>query len=196
MAPEYRSDELLIKQMAQHDTEALELLYERHAQIVYNLILRIVRDPVTADELLHDTFWHAWQGAADFRAAGVVAAWLYRIARNKSIDWLRREQSRPQGSATYLPEEAWANIVSPEASVEQTTLLAWQRRYLQAALGAIPQEQRHCVELAYFEGMSHRQIAETLQLPIGTVKTRLRMAVEKLARLLRAEGLQAEDIEL
>lgn len=81
MAPEYRSDELLIKQMAQRDTEALELLYERHAQIVYNLILRIVRDPVTADELLHDTFWHAWQGAADFRAAGVVAAWLYSTLR-------------------------------------------------------------------------------------------------------------------
>ena len=72
---------------------------------------------------------------------------------------------------------------------------AWQRQYLQGALAAIPSEQRRCVELAYFEGMSQQQIANHLQTPVGTVKTRLRMAVEKLARMVRAAGLRAEDIE-
>lgn len=194
MASEPLTDDLLLRRMAQRDASALEVFYERHAQVAYNVIVRIVRDPATADEVLQDTFWQAWQKAGEFRADGAAAAWLYRIARNKSLDWLRREQARPPLNAA-LPEEAWAAIPSPQPSVEQQVERSWQRRYIQGALAAIPSEQRRCVELAYFEGMSQQQIANHLQTPVGTVKTRLRMAVEKLARLARAAGLQAEDIE-
>lgn len=194
MASEQFSDDLLLRRIAQRDASALESLYERHAQVVFNLIVRIVRDPGTADEVLQDTFWQAWQKASEFRADGAVAAWLYRIARNKSLDRLRREQARPQ-LATELPEETLASLASPQPSVEQEAARSWQRQYLQGALAAIPSEQRRCVELAYFEGMSQQQIANHLQTPVGTVKTRLRMAVEKLARMVRAAGLQAEDIE-
>ena len=194
MASEQLSDDLLLRRIAQRDASALESLYERHAQVVFNLIVRIVRDPATADEVLQDTFWQAWQKAGDFRADGAVAAWLYRIARNKSLDRLRRERARPQ-LATELPEETLASLASPQPSVEQEAARSWQRQYLQGALAAIPSEQRRCVELAYFEGMSQQQIANHLQTPVGTVKTRLRMAVEKLARMVRAAGLQAEDIE-
>jgi len=194
VASEQLSDDLLLRRIAQRDASALESLYERHAQVVFNLIVRIVRDPATADEVLQDTFWQAWQKAGDFRADGAVAAWLYRIARNKSLDRLRRERARPQ-LATELPEETLASLASPQPSVEQEAARSWQRQYLQGALAAIPSEQRRCVELAYFEGMSQQQIANHLQTPVGTVKTRLRMAVEKLARMVRAAGLQAEDIE-
>ncbi|MBC8075344.1 MAG: sigma-70 family RNA polymerase sigma factor [Chloroflexales bacterium] len=194
MASEQPSDDLLLRRIAQRDASALETLYERHAQVVFNLIVRIVRDPATADEVLQDTFWQAWQKAGDFRADGAVAAWLYRIARNKSLDWLRREQARPQ-LATQLPEETLASMAAPQPSVEQEAARSWQRQYLQGALAAIPSEQRRCVELAYFEGMSQQQIANYLQTPVGTVKTRLRLAVEKLARMVHAAGLQAEDIE-
>jgi RNA polymerase sigma-70 factor (ECF subfamily) len=194
VASEQLSDDLLLRGIAQRDASALEVLYERHAQVVYNLIVRIVRDPATADEVLQDTFWQAWQKAGEFRADGAVAAWLYRIARNKSLDCLRREQARPQAEPA-LPAEAWEAIAAPQPSVEQEAARSWQRQYLQGALAAIPSEQRRCVELAYFEGMSQQQIARHLQTPVGTVKTRLRMAVEKLARVVRAAGLQAEDIE-
>lgn len=196
MAHEHLSDELLIQRIAQRDTTALDVLYERHAQIVYNLAVRIVRNPAAADEVLQDTFWQAWQKAADFRADGAAAAWLYRIARNKSLDWLRREQSRPQAVAAYLPEDALAGVASPEPSVEHHMLASWQQNYIQDALAALPDDQRRCLELAYFEGLSHRQIADHLQIPVGTIKTRLRMAVAKLARRARAAGLQAEDVEL
>jgi RNA polymerase sigma-70 factor (ECF subfamily) len=194
VASEEHSDDLLLRRIAQRDASALELLYERHAQVAYNVIARIVRDPAVADEVLQDTFWQAWQKAGDFRADGAVAAWLYRIARNKSLDRLRRERSQPQLEAA-MTEEAWAAIAAPQPSVEQEAARGWQRQYIRGALAAIPSEQRRCVELAYFEGMSQQQIARHLQTPVGTVKTRLRMAVEKLARAVRAAGMRAEDIE-
>ncbi|HET9222008.1 MAG TPA: sigma-70 family RNA polymerase sigma factor, partial [Roseiflexaceae bacterium] len=90
------TDETLLTMIARRDPDALAALYDRHAQTVYNLIARIVQEPGTADEVLQDTFWQVWQKAGEFHRSGTAAAWLYRIARNKSLDQLRRLNARPQ----------------------------------------------------------------------------------------------------
>lgn len=192
-------DERLLQRMAERDVAALETLYDRHAQPIYNLILRIVREPALAEELLQDTFWQAWQKAATFHASGAATAWLYRIARNKSLDRLRRQQTRPQPvSTTLIGDDATglATLITAAPSVESGVEHAWKRRLVRLALDSIPPEQRQCLELAYFEGLSQREIAAQMETPLGTVKTRIRIGLEKMARILRTAGLDAEDVEL
>jgi RNA polymerase sigma-70 factor (ECF subfamily) len=193
------SDEALLQLIAERDAVALETLYDRHAQMIHNLITRIVRDPAIAAELLQETFWQVWQACSQgqFRGEGVALAWLCRIARNKALDQLRRQKARPQPVATESEEEEqrlWDQFVAAEAAVEQAAAQSWERQHLRQALQKIPAEQRRCLELAYFEGMSQRQIAEYTHTPLGTIKTRLRMGLEKLEYLLRVAGYRAEDV--
>lgn len=190
-------DEVLLTLIEQQDPNALAELYDRHARIVHNLIVRIVRNPAVAEELLQEVFWQVWQKAGDHAGHGAVAAWLYRIARNKSLDQLRRQQARPQPVQTGSQEAeqaVWSQLKADAAEIEQVIARRWDDDYLRQVLAAIPPEQRQCLELAYFEGMSQRQIAEYTQVPLGTVKTRLRIGLEKLERLVRADGYKAEDV--
>jgi RNA polymerase sigma-70 factor (ECF subfamily) len=190
------SDEALLQQVARRDATALEELYDRHAQIVYNLIIRIVRETALADELLQETFWQVWRQADKFRGEGAAAAWLYRIARNKSLDQLRRRQVRPQPVDTANEEAeaaVWEQLPAAEPEVEQTIERRQDSASVRQALAQIPAEQRNCLELAYFEGMSQRQIAAHTNTPLGTVKTRLQMGLEKLERLLTTAGYRQKD---
>lgn len=193
------SDEALLQLITKRDAAALETFYDRHAQTVYNLILRIVRDSAIADELLQETFWQVWQasGQGQFRSEGPALAWLCRIARNKSLDQLRRQKARPQPIITESEEAEellWDELVISDVAVERVAERAWDWQYLRQALSRIPSEQRLCLELAYFEGMSQRQIAEYTATPLGTIKTRLRMGLEKLEYILRVAGYRVEDI--
>lgn len=193
------SDEALLQLITKRDAAALGTFYDRHAQTVYNLIMRIVRDSAIADELLQETFWQVWQasGQGQFRSEGPALAWLCRIARNKSLDQLRRQKARPQPIITESEEAEellWDELVISDVAVERVAERAWDWQYLRQALSRIPSEQRLCLELAYFEGMSQRQIAEYTATPLGTIKTRLRMGLEKLEYILRIAGYQAEDI--
>ena len=184
-------DEELLQLIAQRDANALSEIYDRHAQTVYNLIMRIVKEPAIAEDLLQETFWQVWQKAETFSRRGVVAAWLYRIARNKSLDHLRRQKARPVkrnpiSSQIELNEPPQnVHLTSVEIDVQRTL----QRQRVQDALASIPPEQRQCLELAYFDGMSQRQIAEYTDTPLGTIKTRVRQGLKKLERILRAVGL-------
>jgi RNA polymerase sigma-70 factor (ECF subfamily) len=191
------TDESLLGMIARRDADALAALYDRHAQTVYNMIARIVQEPGAADEILQDTFWQVWQKAGEFQGGGAAAAWLYRIARNKSLDQLRRLKTRPQpiSSDESGEQNIWSTLAAAGAEVERITEHAWRRQHVREALTSLPADQRLCLELAYFEGMSQRQIAQHTATPIGTVKTRVRMGLEKLERILRAAGYQSEDIE-
>lgn len=196
MTGAHHSDELLMQQIAQRDGAAFAALYDRHAQIVYNLIMRIVREPTTAEEVLQDTFWQVWLKAGEYQASGAVGAWLYRIARNKSLDQLRRQGTRPQpvNATPAQPSPDLALFVSNAPSVEAQAEHALQQRAIRQALADMPPEQRQCLELAYFDGLSQREIAAHTDTPLGTVKTRLRMGLAKLERSLRAAGWEAEDV--
>lgn len=186
------TDEALLLQISRRNSEALAVLYDRHAQTVYNLIMRIVREQTSADEILQDTFWQVWQKAETFQH-GHAAAWLYRIARNKSLDWLRRQKTRPQIALSLDEPGDFATTVAAPTLVEHTVAQSWQQEHIHQALANLPPEQRQCLELAFFEGLSQRQIAEYTQTPVSTVKTRIQIALEKLERVLRAVGYRSKE---
>jgi len=189
------TDETLLQRTAQQDVAAYEILYDRHMQAVYSLILRIVRQPTRAEELLQETFWQVWRNATDFRSEGAAIAWILRIARNRSLDDLRRQKARPQAAQSASAddgaeqmERALAQEAAVENSVETAVTRRWNQQQVQQALDQVPADQRICLELSYFEGYSQREISEYLDLPIGTVKSRMRIGMEKLEYQLRQVG--------
>lgn len=200
MSDPSRTDEELLHAVAQRDVHALEILYDRHATTVYNVVFRIVKDGVVAEGIMQETFLQVWQKAHDFAGTGVGAAWMFRIARNKSLDQLRRNRARPVAAEKAIEEHYGLSddpvnartLTRVEASVERT----YSRQYIRTALAQIPAEQRLCLELAYFEGMSQSQIADYTKTPLGTIKTRVRMGMQKLEHILRTYGFRgSEDVE-
>jgi RNA polymerase sigma-70 factor (ECF subfamily) len=195
-----RTDEELLHAVAQRDVHALELLYDRHANTIYNLVFRIVKDGTVAEGIMQETFLQVWQKAHEYAGTGVGAAWMFRIARNKSLDQLRRNKARPV-SAEKAIEEHYGLTDAPSDGVDLTPVEAsversYSRSYIRAALAQIPPDQRLCLELAYFEGMSQSQIAEYTNTPLGTIKTRVRMGMQKLEHILRTYGFRgSEDVE-
>lgn len=187
------SDEELLARTVSQNVQAFEALYDRHARTVYSLILRVVRDPEAAEELVQETFWQVWRKAEQYSGSGAVGAWLCRIGRNKALDHLRRVKARPQ--AADGEPEALERIAAPASQqVDVQVNRIWDRQHLQTALADIPDEQRQCLEMAYFDGKSQREIAEEMGTALGTVKTRVRIGLEKLERSLRAAGYQESDV--
>jgi RNA polymerase sigma-70 factor, ECF subfamily len=185
-------DWMLLEEIAKRNAAAFEALYERHARALYPTVKRIVRDAGAADEVLQEVFYQVWQKADDYRGTGPAGAWLYRIARNKSLDYLRRQRVRPQPIATVSEASdnaLWARVGADElADIEQATERMAICQEVRQALDTIMVEQRLCLELAYFEEMSHRRIASMTATPLGTVKTRIHWGLKKMERLLRAAG--------
>ena len=161
------------------DETALAALYDRYAGMLSAVLNRILRDRQAAEEILQDIFYQLWRTAPDFDAArGSLPGWLAVIARNRAISRLRRH--RPEQGEELLEN----TIIMPfnlETAVAQQELLGRVKRTLEE----LPKEQRATLELAYFEGLTHSEIAERTGDPLGTVKTRLRSAVETLKRKLQ-----------
>lgn len=179
-------DEELVTLISQRDVNAFEMLYDRHARTVFNLLLRVTRDAGVAEELLQDTFWQVWQKANQFERSGPAAGWLLRIARNKALDQLRHQRCRPRTADDEI--EKFDIPIAQHQSTEQEVERRWMSQHITAALTQLPGEQRCCLELAYFDGLSQSEIAAHTHLPLGTIKTRLRIGKEKVERLLRAMG--------
>jgi RNA polymerase sigma-70 factor, ECF subfamily len=180
-------DETLMQLIARAHPEALGELYDRYHRLVFSLALQIVEERATAEEITLDVFTRVWQKAVTYRAEQAqVTTWLSAITRYYAIDIRRRQNSRPdqQGmSWTELVEHNFLDSNNPE----ELTTLALQREQLQAAVAQLPAEQKQALTLAYFRGYTQSQIAELLGQPVGTVKTRLRLALQKLRRLLSEE---------
>lgn len=181
------SDAMLLRLVHRKDLRAYERLYDRHAQVVFNLVVRIVGDASAAEELLQEVFWLVWQKAEQYDGSGAVGSWLCRIARNRALDHLRYVRAHPQlgqSEANLMEHSPRFYASSAESEVEQS----WRRQQVMQALENIPDEQRLCLELAYFEGLSQPEVAQQTKTPLATVKTRLRIGMEKLVRQLRAVG--------
>lgn len=174
-------DEMLMELISSHDESALSSLYERYARLLYSIALRITNDRAAAEEVLQDVFHSVWHRATTFRpAAGSVSAWLTSIARNRAIDEVRSRWHRAREREIpldYLPDLSGAM----ERGLEHFTVL---RADLRHALSGLPSLQRQAIELAYFGGFSSSEIAAYLNEPIGTVKGRLRLGMEKLRHTL------------
>lgn len=180
------ADEQLLHLVSQGSVDAYETFYERYAQTAYRLILRIVHDPALADELLQETFWQVWRNAVGYQGTGAAAAWLLRIARNRALDELRRQKARPSIQSVFDPNGEYPETAT--SSVEMDAEQRWHQTQVQQALAEVPGEQRVCLELAYFDGLTQQEIASQLAVPLGTVKSRMRIGLEKLERLLRRVG--------
>jgi len=173
-----------VQQAATGDQTALTRLYDSTNRIVYGLILRIVSNTHTAEEVLLDVYLQIWRKAETYSASkGTVLAWLFTIARSRAIDALRSRASRESGQQD--PLDAAAAAVDRAPSPEENTALAQRRQYVQQCLAELPAEQREAIELAYFRGLSHTEIAATLKQPLGTIKTRVRLGMARLRESLR-----------
>ncbi|MFY9731636.1 MAG: sigma-70 family RNA polymerase sigma factor [Candidatus Acidiferrales bacterium] len=174
------TDAALVQKITQRDEAALAALYDRYAGMLSSVLNRILRDTQAAEEILQDIFYQLWCGASRFDPArGSLPGWLLVIARNRAISRLRRHN--PAAGEEILEN----TVVMPfdlESAAAQQQLLA----RVKGALESLPKEQRAAVELAYFEGLTHSEIAERTGDPLGTVKTRLRSAIETLKRNLQS----------
>ena len=173
-------DDVLVERIAAGDERALEILYDRYQGLVYSLMLRMLGDSGQAEEVTLDAFTRVWQQAAVYRASrAAVKTWLVNIARNRAIDVLRMRRSRVDGNSAMWADgelESLADNGTPEQNVTEFDM----RSRVRAAIAELPEEQRAVLALAYFEGLSHSQIAEQLQQPLGTVKGRVRNAMRTL----------------
>ncbi len=194
LANQEREDEILVQRVAGGDALALEQLYDRYGQAVYSLALRIARDPETAEELTQEVFVRLWRFAGTFEPArGRFSGWLLGITHNLSLNEVRRWQSRPQKAAlSDNDDERSYDLVDESADSAEA---AWQNIRRQAivdALKQLPDSQRRAIELAFFGGFTHLEIATMLGEPLGTIKSRIRIGMQRLKQLLLAQGIEAE----
>jgi RNA polymerase sigma-70 factor (ECF subfamily) len=172
------SDAALMERLVERDETALAALYDRYGGMLSSVLYRILRDTQAAEEILQDIFHQLWRTAARFDPnRGSLPGWLMVIARNRAISRLR--QRRPEAG-----EELVENTIVLPCSVESDAAQQELLRRVKGALDGLPKEQRVALEMAYFEGFTHSEIASRTGDPLGTVKTRLRSAVETLRRKL------------
>jgi RNA polymerase sigma-70 factor (ECF subfamily) len=172
------SDWLLLERVVRKDESALAALYDRYSGLVYAESIRILRDGPAAEEILQDLFFQVWRTAEKFDPQrGSLPGWLLVAARNRSISRLRRHHSRPNDELTET------SVVLPctlETAMAQNQLLGRVKN----AMSSLPNGQREAIELAYFDGMSHSEIAARTGAPLGTVKTWIRNAIDTLKKEL------------
>ena len=177
-------DGALIRLITQGHEPALGELYERYGRLVFSIATNSVSDAELAEEITQDVFLRVWRRADTYVAGyGKVVTWLARIARNRSIDVIRQQSVRPEGHSV-----AWAEMLenAPDDTrgVEDDFDLAQRQQAVRLAISQLPDEQQRALALAYFKGYSHQQIADELGEPLGTVKTRIRLGMQKLSQSL------------
>ncbi len=180
-------DSALVERMMAGDEGALSALYDRYSGMLYAMLLRILRDTGAAEEVLQDLFLQLWRGAARFDGSrGSMAAWLLVIGRNRALSRLRGKERRefvPDGDDGFSME-----TVPASGNLEDEAARTELMDRLRGAMAALPPEQREAVELAYFEGMTQTEIAARTGSPLGTVKSRVRAAMQTLKQLFDDES--------
>ena len=173
-------DESLMRLIVHRQENALSELYDRYGRLVYSISVNVLGEPAAAEEVTQDVFLRVWDRAVTYQPEqGKVVTWLARITRNRAIDLIRFRRLRPEGSSVSW-EELTSNPPIDGHNVEQAIELAQQQQRVRQAIAQLPPEQREALALAYFQGLSHQEIADRLGQPLGTVKTRVRLAMQKL----------------
>ena len=183
-------DVALIRRMCDADETALGALYDRWARSLYSLVFHLLKDPDEAEDVVEETFWQAWRKASSYEPSrGAVSTWLLTIGRRRALDRLRAKSRRKEESTQ---SGVLADIASPASDPLQMVESSERRSNVLTALRELPAEQREVLELGYFQGLSQSEIADTTGQPLGTVKTRMRLAMQKLREPLSMyrEGAQ------
>jgi RNA polymerase sigma-70 factor (ECF subfamily) len=177
------SDATLVDRLLHKDVSAFEELYDRHSRIVYALVVRILQQAPTAEEVVQDVFLQLWRNAAQYQAArGPFVPWLLTLARNRALDHLRlksEKQRRREDQTEDLP------AISQAPEYEKALDERRRAERVRTLIGTLSAPQKKAIEMAYFEGLSHSEIANALQEPLGTVKSWIRNGLLRLK-----EGLQ------
>lgn len=172
----------LIGQIANGDSSALTTLYDTTSRLIFGLVLRILNDRSASEEVLLDVYTQVWRQAASYdRKRGAPLAWITTIARSRAIDRLRSGRLEQQSKE---PLETIGDISAGNVSPEDATVNSERQKLVRRALNSLSAEQREVIELAYFSGLSHSEIALRLSQPLGTVKTRTRLGMMKLREML------------
>jgi RNA polymerase sigma-70 factor (ECF subfamily) len=173
----------LIRRMAEGDADACSGFYDRYARLVYPLILRIVQEPADAADVLQDVFWEAWQAAATYDPGrGSPEAWIVMRARTRAIDRIRAIRRR---GMTFVPPIEETLAAAPPDPGGDVAARAVDRAIVAGVLERLPEHQREVIELAYYGGLTQTEIADRLKQPLGTVKTRMRLGLERLRELTK-----------
>jgi len=188
-------DTALIASIARFSEDALGELYDRYSRLVYSLAYSTVGDVFTAEEITQDVFVSVWRNAKSFEPGrGKVSTWLISIARNRAIDMFRKglrrrvkSPERRQVQWSELPE----TVPSLEDGPEEEAQSVFERERIRKAVAELPAEQREALALAFFRGYTHSEIARALSEPLGTIKTRIRIAMDKLRKILSNEQEKA-----
>ncbi len=177
------TDEELIVLAARQESWALAELYDRYARLVFSLALQMLHDRAASEEIVQDVFGNVWKSAHDYAPArGKFISWLISITRHRCIDELRRCRTRPATeSVDESPFRELPGEDDPAAEAERSL----DRTRLRQALAQIPEEQQLVIEMAFFAGLTQEEIAAECRLPLGTVKTRIRLGMQKLRDLLK-----------
>lgn len=184
------SDAQLMWRLRGRDEEALATLYDRHAGVAYGLAVRMLNDRASAEEVVQDAFLSLWRRAAAYvPARASVRTWLLVMVRSRAIDRLRPASARAR--SVPLDDEPQLMALS---DTWRSAAASMRRQAVQSALAKLPSEQGQILEWAYFGGLSQSEIAARAGLPIGTVKSRTRLALDRL-RYLLAESIASEDPE-
>lgn len=180
------SDARLAVALAAGDIVAMDVLYSRYGGLAYSLALRIVGDRARAEDAVQDAFVRVWKRISTFDVArGSLRTWLLTIVRNCAIDTLRGSEREREELELLLELRAEGEGSNPWLEVARSL----ERQAVRDALGALPGEQRQAIELAFYGGFSQQEIASMVSIPLGTVKGRIRLAMEKLCSYLQGRGL-------
>lgn len=175
-------DEEILARLKDGDGWAMSVLYDRYARLVFSLARKILNDRAAAEEVVQEVFVKVWRHARDYRAErGKFSSWLTGIAHHHAIDELRRRRVRPSASNS---ENNAAEVMDDGSAPLDEALHSLEHRRIVTALQAIPDDQRRAIELAYFGGFTQQEISAKLGEPLGTIKTRIRLGMQKLKALL------------
>ncbi len=181
------ADEDLLARIEGGDADAFELLYDRHARVVFSLAFRLLGDRSEAEDLAQDAFLAVWRRSASYASArGSVRTWLLGIVHNRGVDRLRRQAAAVRRQEA-LEWQALATAPPPDAADAAVSRV--MAGAVRQGLDDLPPEQGQVISLAYFAGFTHHEISEILELPLGTVKGRMRLGLDRLRRSVGDPGL-------
>jgi RNA polymerase sigma-70 factor (ECF subfamily) len=178
-----KTDAEIITGIINQERAAFDLLYNKYAQIIFNLCVRILNDVTEAEDVLQEIFLQTWREAAKFDPSRAsVKTWLFTIARSRSLDRYRSRKNIQKRLDANAGENL--QLIAGNENLQDRTLL---QRYVQGALGQLPEEQRKVLELSYYQGLTQEEISERLKEPLGTIKSRIRSGLIKLRSLFAGE---------
>jgi RNA polymerase sigma-70 factor (ECF subfamily) len=181
-------DLLLLEQIAGGDREAFKVLYQRYVRQVFSFIFKLTGDSKMTEEITNDVMFEVWKGANSFQGKSAVLTWIFGIAHNKTMNEYRKRSPEP------VDPEVFARVANPGDSAEEIVEKKDMSARMKSALDELSPDHRAVLELTFYQGLSYQEVAEIMDCPVNTVKTRMFYAKEKLKETLLKYGITQEDL--